>query len=177
MDAVKWINMGKQIKSLILPIVGLIILPWLIISFTNTGTVLVYNKFLQTIIGILILLVGLQLTISSILLFIKVGKGSLAPWDPTQKLVVAGPYRYTRNPMIIGVLFIIFAESLFWGSLGLIVYAILFFLLNTVYFKFSEEPGLIKRFGKDYIEYRKNVPMWIPKLRPYNQPNIASQEK
>lgn len=171
---VEWVNMGKQIKSLILPIVGLIILPWLIISFTNTGAILVYNKSLQTILGILILLMGLQLTISSILLFIKVGKGTLAPWDPTQKLVVKGPYRYTRNPMIIGVLFIIFAEALLLGFSGLIIYAILFFLLNTIYFKFSEEPGLVKRFGNDYIEYRKNVPMWIPRLKPYDQSNIVS---
>ena len=166
--------MGKQIKSLILPVVGLIILPWLIISFTNTGTILVYNKSLKIILGILILLAGLQLTISSIFLFIKIGKGTAAPWDPTQKLVVKGPYRYTRNPMIIGVLFIIFAEALLLGSSGLILYAILFFLLNTIYFKFSEEPGLVKRFGNDYIEYRKNVPMWIPRFKPYKQLDTAS---
>jgi protein-S-isoprenylcysteine O-methyltransferase Ste14 len=52
-------------------------------------------------------------------------------------------------------------------SLGILVYGILFLFFNTLYFKFLEEPELVERFGKDYIEYRKNVPMWIPRIRPY----------
>lgn len=164
----------KQIESLILPILVLFILPWLIISFTKTGILFIDNIFLQTTIGVIFLVIGFSLIISSVLLFIKIfiktGKGTLAPWYPTEKLVVSGPYRYTRNPMITGVIFVIFAEAFLLGSFGILIYGILFFLLNTIYFKFLEEPGLVKRFGRDYIEYRKNVPMWIPRIKPY-KPN------
>lgn len=158
---------NKQIKSLILPILGLIILPWLITLFTNTGIIWSYNIVFQIIIGIIFLGIGSWLIISSVSLFIKIGNGTLAPWDPTEKIVTSGPYQYTRNPMIAGVVFVIFAEAFLLRSLGLIVYGILFFLLNTIYFKFIEEPGLVKQFGNDYIEYRKKVPMWIPRIRSY----------
>ena len=160
----------KQITSLILPILGLFILPWLITSFTKTGIFFIDNIFLQTVIGVMFLGIGFPLIISSVFLFIKTGKGTLAPWYPTEKLVVSGPYKYTRNPMITGVIFVIFAEAFLLGSFGILIYGIFFFLLNTIYFKFLEEPGLVKRFGRDYIEYRKNVSMWIPRIKPY-KPN------
>ena len=47
------------------------------------------------------------------------------------------------------------------------LWAVGFFLVNHVYFLFSEEPGLEKRFGEGYRAYRANVPRWIPRLRPW----------
>jgi protein-S-isoprenylcysteine O-methyltransferase Ste14 len=104
----------------------------------------------------------------TIRLFIQIGKGTLAPWEPTKKLVAAGIYRHTRNPMITGVTAILLGETVATGSAGLLVWAVLFFILNTVYFKLSEEPGLEARFGDDYVEYRKNVPMWLPRIKPWD---------
>lgn len=106
------------------------------------------------------------LLVVTVYLFATVGEGTLAPWDPTQKLVVEGPYRYVRNSMITGVLIVLVGESNVTGSLAIVLLAAFFFVLNHVYFKFSEEPGLIKRFGQRYKRYMKNVPSWVPRSTP-----------
>ncbi|MGF7117153.1 methyltransferase family protein [Methanobacterium oryzae] len=103
--------------------------------------------------------------------FLKIGKGTLAPWDPPKKLVIGGAYRHVRNPMISGVLMIVLGEALIFASIELFLLFILFFIVNHIYFVYSEEPGLIKRFGRDYIEYKKNVPRWIPRLTPWKKKN------
>ncbi len=100
-------------------------------------------------------------------LFIHRGGGTPAPWDPPRKLVVAGPYRYVRNPMLTGVLLILTAESLLFASWHLFGWVVAFFLINTAYFLIIEEPGLERRFGEDYRRYKANVPRWIPRIRPW----------
>ncbi len=119
--------------------------------------------------GIVIGVTGLILFFYTVFLFKTIGKGTLAPWSEKQKLVVEGPYRYCRNPMISGVLFILIGEALFFHSQSILAWAILFFIINTTYFLISEEPALLKRFGKDYEQYKQHVPRWIPRLRPHNR--------
>lgn len=50
-----------------------------------------------------------------------------------------------------------------------VVWFICIVVVNTIYFKLSEEPGLVKRFGTEYKQYRQNVPMWIPRLKPWRK--------
>jgi protein-S-isoprenylcysteine O-methyltransferase Ste14 len=100
-------------------------------------------------------------------MFLLMGNGTIMPWDPTQKLIVTGLYRHVRNPMIAGVVLVQAGEAMLFSSWGVGALAALNFILNTVYFIFSEEPGLVKRFGQEYIEYKKNVPRWIPRLKPW----------
>lgn len=116
--------------------------------------------------GSVFFLAGMILLVVTVYLFATVGEGTLAPWDPTQKLVVEGPYRYVRNSMITGVLIVLVGESNVTGSLAIVLLAAFFFVLNHVYFKFSEEPDLIKRFGQRYKRYMKNVPRWVPRSTP-----------
>jgi len=117
--------------------------------------------------GILTGFCGLSLFLYTVVLFKVVGKGTLAPWSPKQRLVINGPYRYCRNPMITGVWFILIGETIFFWSAGLLQWTIIFFLLNTIYFYLVEEPNLLQRFGGDYREYKSNVPRWLPRLTPY----------
>ncbi len=117
--------------------------------------------------GTTLFLGGLTLFVATLLLFISVGKGTLAPWNPTKKLIVAGPYRYCRNPMISGVLFMILGQALFFASPALLVWALVFFMVNTTYFLATEEPSLARKFGSSYTTYKHRVPRWIPRLRPY----------
>ena len=82
------------------------------------------------ILGLLIFAAGFALFLWCVTLFARVGRGTLAPWDPTQSLVAAGPYRYVRNPMISGVITMLIGESLFFGSWSVAIWALFVFALN-----------------------------------------------
>jgi protein-S-isoprenylcysteine O-methyltransferase Ste14 len=117
--------------------------------------------------GGVLIAAGLALVVWTIALFGTVGKGTLAPWDPTSRLVVRGPYQHVRNPMISGVLGILLGEAVLLGSVPLLVWFGLVLAVNAVYMPLVEEPGLRRRFGEDYETYKANVPRWVPRLRPW----------
>ena len=148
-----------------LPVPVCIIIPSLLLYFTDwhpTGVPL-----WRFVIGVICLVAGILLAVSTVRLFPKLGNGTPAPWDPTTKLIVTGPYAYVRNPMITGVVLILISEALMLGSLAIGIWAAVFLVINMFYFPLSEEPGLRKRFGKEYDEYCKNVPRFIPRLTPW----------
>lgn len=161
--------MMKQIKSFALPLVVVIVVPFFLIFDFRQQSLRVYNPLpiLQSVTGGLLCLAGLVLLATTISLFIRQGRGTLAPWDPTSRLVVRGPYAYTRNPMISGVAFLVLGESVLFGSVVVFVWFAIIVVVNTLYFKLSEEPGLVKRFGSEYEEYRRHVPMWLPRFTPW----------
>jgi protein-S-isoprenylcysteine O-methyltransferase Ste14 len=117
------------------------------------------------ILGALLVAAGLFLVVWTIRLFVVVGRGTLAPWDPTAALVARGPYRYVRNPMITGVATILAGQALFFRSWGIALELAVFVLVNALYFPFVEEPGLRRRFGAEYEEYCARVPRWLPRVR------------
>jgi protein-S-isoprenylcysteine O-methyltransferase Ste14 len=117
--------------------------------------------------GVGLLGVGLLLFASSLRRFATEGEGTLAPWDPPRKLVVRGPYRYVRNPMISGVIFVLFAEALILLSRPHLMWALTFLGINLVYIPLFEEPQLEQRFGRPYREYRRHVRRFVPRLRPW----------
>jgi protein-S-isoprenylcysteine O-methyltransferase Ste14 len=119
------------------------------------------------VLGALVAAAGLALIVQTVALFATVGEGTLAPWDPTERLVVRGPYRRVRNPMISGVLCVLLGEALAFGSTAVLVWFAIVFALNAVYFPLIEEPDLQQRFGADYDAYRAAVPRWVPRLRPW----------
>ena len=111
--------------------------------------------------------VGLALFVSSLSLFARKGRGTLAPWDPPRHLVVSGPYRYVRNPMISGVIFILIAEAVLLQSRPHAWWAAIFTIINLIYIPLLEEPMLEARFGEEYREYCRNVRGLIPRIRPW----------
>ena len=110
---------------------------------------------------------GLGLGFWTSRLFLKFGDGTPAPWDPPQKLVIRGPYRHVRNPMITGVLLMLLAESMLFQSWPLAVWTVFLFVGNAIYFPLFEEKGLEKRFGEAYRAYKANVPRWVPRRHPW----------
>jgi protein-S-isoprenylcysteine O-methyltransferase Ste14 len=119
--------------------------------------------------------IGFGLSVWTAGLFIKIGDGTPAPWDPPKKLVARGPYRYVRNPMIIGVLLLLAAEAMLLQSWPIAAWMTVFFIGNAVYFPIIEEKGLENRFGDDYRAYKARVPRWIPRTRPWRQANDDGQ--
>jgi protein-S-isoprenylcysteine O-methyltransferase Ste14 len=156
------------LSILLLPFVVVVIVPaWLLNSVANDtrwSDASLGGWLLRTI-GLALFVVGLGLFGWCVSLFARVGRGTLAPWDPTRYLVAVGPYRYVRNPMISGVAAMLLGEALLWGSIALGLWACVFITINHVYFVLSEEPGLEQRFGESYRAYKASVPRWIPRLR------------
>ena len=111
---------------------------------------------------------GLAFAVWTVRLFRTVGEGTPAPWAPPKRLVVRGPYRHVRNPMITSVLLMLGAESLFFGSWHLAGWMLVFLLGNAVYFPLVEERALERRFGDAYRLYKANVPRWIPSWRSWD---------
>lgn len=156
----------------ILPVTVTILIPFLIY---NEPELSIFDNYVSAYVGFLFLLSGFVLFVYTAFLLSKIGKGTLAPWVPTQRLVVAGPYKYCRNPMISGVLFILIGETLMLASLNVALWTALFFLINTLYFVTKEEPDLLKRFGEDYVQYSENVPRWIPRVNPYELHEVVKE--
>jgi protein-S-isoprenylcysteine O-methyltransferase Ste14 len=117
--------------------------------------------------GAALLAVGLGFFAASLRRFASEGEGTLAPWDPPRRLVVRGPYRYVRNPMISGVVLVLFGEAALLLSRPHAAWAALFLAVNLVYIPLVEEPQLLGRFGESYREYARHVPRLLPRLRPW----------
>lgn len=120
--------------------------------------------------GLLAITVGLGLAIWTSKLFLDEGEGTPAPWDPPKKFVVLGPYRHVRNPMISGVLFMLLGEALLLQSLPIFGWMAIFFLANAIYLPNIEERDLEGRFGEPYLEYKKHVRRWMPRISPWTGP-------
>jgi protein-S-isoprenylcysteine O-methyltransferase Ste14 len=112
--------------------------------------------------GLLFFISGGGLLFSGAHYLLLRGDGTPLSFDPPKRLVVAGPYSYIQNPMMLGLLLMAYAEALWFYSASLGLYAVLLTFLSDVYLTYIEEPGLEKRFGDDYRAYRAAVPRWLP---------------
>ena len=107
---------------------------------------------------------GILLMAWTVTLFLRFGEGTAAPWDPPRRFVIKGPYRHVRNPMITGVFMTLVAESLMTQSPLILAWAAVFMTANLLYIPLVEEKELERRFGEEYMEYKRGVPRWIPRL-------------
>lgn len=163
-------NAWKHLRAiLLLPGMVTVAIPAAILHFAGIHWRSPPWTIVLPVTGSILVLVGLALMVMTVRLFFAVGQGTLAPWNPTQKLVVRGIYRHVRNPMITGVFCILLGESVFFGSPWLLGWLAVFVVLNLVYIPVFEEPGLVSRFGDDYLMYRRNVPRWIPRWTPWER--------
>jgi len=117
------------------------------------------------LLSIPVLAAGLIMMFWSILNFLKV-RGTPVPFNPPPVVVKTGPYSCVRNPMLTGVFLLMFGIGLLLRSVSLVlIFTPLFILLNILELKKIEEPELEKRLGQEYSEYKKRVPMFIPRFR------------
>ena len=154
------------------PVTVAIIIPIWIARRSGTDVVLpsTARDVALALAGAFVFAIGVALFAASLYEFFARGQGTLAPWDPPRRLVVRGPYRYVRNPMISGVIFILCGEALVLRSLPHARWAGLFFIINAIYIPLLEEPMLRDRFGDDYVRYTRHVGRLIPRLRPWHEP-------
>lgn len=116
------------------------------------------------VVGTSLLVAGLVLCFWCVVRF-KRAAGTPVPMNPPTDLVVEGPYRWTRNPMLTGVFTTLFGVGVQFHSSGMVFVSIpAYILLHVLELKAVEEPELERRFGASYAEYRRQVPMFWPRF-------------
>ena len=111
--------------------------------------------------GASIFIIGLIIMLHCIINFAIKGRGTLSPADPTKRLVISGLYKYSRNPMYVGVMLILVSESIFFKAQSLWMYSLFVFIAFNLFIIFFEEQRLRKDFGNEYEAYCKKVRRWM----------------
>jgi protein-S-isoprenylcysteine O-methyltransferase Ste14 len=114
--------------------------------------------------GVAVLIIGLTLAVWCIATFVVRGHGTPAPFDPPRKLVAAGPYRHVRNPMYVGGGLVLLAFGIIQASPAIVLFVPVWWLLFHLFVVLYEEPVLRAKFGRDYEEYCRRTPRWIPRM-------------
>ena len=141
------------------PILALIMIA---IIYLSSFIVETFTFSYQTVLSVLVVVVGFGCALPSFRLFAK-NKTTISPFTPseTTALVTSGMYRYSRNPMYLGLVLLTIAATIFFGTwLGIVIVVAFIFLLNFLQI-IPEEEALLDIFGEEYIEYKKKVRRWI----------------
>ncbi len=117
--------------------------------------------------GAALLVLGCLVLVHAFARFVVEGVGTPAPIAPTEQLVVGGLYRYVRNPMYLAVTATIVGQTLLLGRLKLLLYAAVFMAVVVAFVRGYEEPSLTRKYGERYAAYRRAVPGWWPRRRPW----------
>jgi protein-S-isoprenylcysteine O-methyltransferase Ste14 len=157
--------MGSAVFFLLAPGVVVGLIPWLLTRWQAREPVPYWAP--MRVLGAILLVTGLMALIRAFVRFVMEGLGTPAPIAAPDRLVVGGVYRYVRNPMYVAVVAAIVGQALLFGQLGLLIYAAAVWLLVAAFVHLYEEPTLTRRFGADYEAYRRAVPAWWPRLRPW----------
>lgn len=139
-------------------VVGLI--PYLLIRH-NLPSILSESFTVLDYLGLVFIVLGLLIAIYCVYRFIIDGLGTLSPVHRTKALVVKGLYKYSRNPMYVGMLLVLIGEVLFTGSLRLLIYTVLVALAFHLFVIFVEEPRLTRDFKTEYLDYMNRVRRWF----------------
>lgn len=137
-----------------------IILPLIFIKLNNFFHLPILQNIILHYLGLLVIILGLVYSFYSYFFFFTKGKGTPVPSQPTQKLITAGLYKYTRNPIYIFQFLLTTGIFFYFGNTLLIIYSLLFALWAHFYI-LHEEKGLKKRFRDEYIAYMKSVPRYF----------------
>jgi protein-S-isoprenylcysteine O-methyltransferase Ste14 len=137
---------------------------------------LIENLAIRLLLSAILSVTGLSFAFWSIIVQYRIGKGGplegykVGVSPKTQKLNTAGPYRYTRNPMLFGTCLLYFSLSLFFNSVVFLLLAFLFAVVMVALVKNTEEKRLLADFGEEYKAYRKKTSLFIP-LPPHQIEN------
>lgn len=140
----------------------LIFLPDLIMYVTADATILTFSP-LSTL-GIFAFAIFSILGLSSGITMSIVGQGTPLPTDCPNKLVLKGMYRFVRNPLAVAGIGQGISVGLYFGSIAVIIYALLGAILWHYLVRPAEEEDLEKRFGAEYLEYKSKVKCWLPRF-------------
>jgi protein-S-isoprenylcysteine O-methyltransferase Ste14 len=107
--------------------------------------------------------IGVALYVWSVWVFAAIGRGTPGLWDAPRRFVVAGPYRWVRNPIYVAAMVIVSGEAWLFGSVAVLLYAAGLAVACHLLVVGYEEPRLRRRFGEQYDAYRRTVSRWVPR--------------
>lgn len=157
--------LGSAIFLVIAPGSVALFVPWLISRWRFAPPLLGFAGF--HVVGGIMIAAGFPVLLDSFVRFAIQGLGTPAPVAPPERLVVAGLYRYVRNPMYVAVSLIVFGQGLLFGSIDVLVYGLVACAGFIAFVLLYEEPSLRRKFGNEYRHYCEQVPRWIPALGPH----------
>ena len=156
---------GSAIFLVVAPGVVAGVLPWLLTGWHPRS---VPGGWLPLrILGAAMVVAGAGVVLSAFGRFVTEGRGTPAPVAPPSRLVVGGLYRYVRNPMYVAILCCLIGQTLLLLQPALVWYTLIITAAFVTFVKLYEEPHLAGQFGTDYAIYRRHVPGWWPRLRPW----------
>jgi protein-S-isoprenylcysteine O-methyltransferase Ste14 len=155
--------LGSVLFLLAAPGVVAGLIPWSMTDWRTEGSPFWGSRAL----GGILIAAGVAVLVHAFARFVLEGVGTPAPIAPTERLVIGGIYRHVRNPMYLAVGATIVGQALLLGKTGLFVYALVFAAIVFSFVRLYEEPILRHRFGAQYDAYRRAVPAWWPRLRPW----------
>ncbi|MGO8801843.1 methyltransferase family protein [Candidatus Binatus sp.] len=159
-----WAYLGTVVFTIMVPgsVVGLV--PYLISRWALKPPL--FGLGLTRWIGLGIFVIAVPPFADFLGRFVREGHGTPAPIAPTRRLVIGGVYRRVRNPAYIAVIAMLVGQALFFGNLDLFEYAFAVAIGFHFFVILYEEPTLRRTFGRDYQDYCRSVPRWVPRLRP-----------
>ncbi len=161
--------LGSLLFLILAPGTTAVLIPWLL---TRWEVRVPPPSSAIRVFGLVLIIAGAAVLVGAFARFVLEGRGTPAPVAPTERLVVRGLYRHVRNPMYLAVTATIVGQALFLGRWELLAYAALFLGTTAAFVRWYEEPTLRDRFGAEYETYRRAVPGWWPRLKPW-QPHVA----
>jgi protein-S-isoprenylcysteine O-methyltransferase Ste14 len=157
--------LGSALFLLVAPGVMAGLVPWLLTGWDSTDP-----PVWIAAVGAVLIAAGVGVLLHSFARFVVEGAGTPAPVAPTERLVVGGLYRHVRNPMYVAVGATIVGQALVLGRPWLLAYAAAFWAVTATFVRFYEEPTLSARYGEEYAAYKRAVPGWLPRPRPWSPP-------
>lgn len=149
------------VATVFVPGSAVLLVPYWILRATG-GLALPQVGFLE-VVSVALALAGAGMVVWVSATFVAKGGGTPVPIDPPQNFVAEGLYRFVRNPMYFGAVLILFAESIFFRSAWILLYAAVLWLALHTFTVLLEEPQLEQRFGGTYLGYKTRTPRWIPR--------------
>ncbi len=122
-----------------------------------------YFAFPLNLAGLVPATIGALLAILGALAFWRVGKATPYPELSPSILVIAGPYRYVRDPEFLGLFLMLSGFGILGNSTSLVIESFLATAVLHLFVVYLEEPGLERKFGDIYVAYKREVSRWIPK--------------
>ena len=119
------------------------------------------STFEFSLAGAIVFGIGLVTLLWCVVTFCINGKGTLAPWSPPRRLVTVGLYRFSRNPMYVGVLLVLAGWAILFQSLVLVCYMGVIAVAFHLRVVLGEEPWLAKTHGAEWQRYEESVPRWL----------------